>query len=220
MTDAAPPPGRMGVWWRVIRFLVRTMLCPYLGYRARGVGRVPEGGALLLSNHQSFLDPLLVSVNFDRDTSFLARDTLFDVPLLGRLLRRVSVIPVRREAATSLREPIQRLKAGRLVGVFPEGTRTPDGRVLEIKPGFIAMVRRTGVPIVPVGIAGAYESWPRDKRFPRPGRVRVVYGEPIPADEVAALAKKGREGEMLARVQAAIEAAAAEAAEWRREATD
>ena len=118
--------------------------------------------ALLVVNHQSNFDPLLVGLPLKRPVSYMARSTLFPIPLIGWLLRNTYVVPIDREAARAgaIRELVARLERGFLVGMFPEGTRTADGRLGEFKPGFIALVRRSRLPIVPVGIAGAYEAYP------------------------------------------------------------
>lgn len=219
MTDAPPAdlpsPTRRNWTWRSIQWVCQLTFAALLRFRQRGREQLPSGGALLLSNHQSFLDPLLIGVALDRPVSYLARDSLFSVPIVGTVLRKTYVMPIRRDAAGSVREPIKRLKHGFYVGVFPEGTRTEDGSVGDFKPGFIALVRRSGVPIVPVGIAGAFESYPRTKRFPRPGRIRVVYGEPISIEEAAELASKGREHELIDRVESEVRRLTAEAQAWR-----
>lgn len=213
--DPLPPPTDRNLTWRVIQWFCQLSFAAFLRFRQRGRERLPAGGALLLANHQSFFDPLLMGVALQRPVSFLARDSLFRVPVIGWILRATYVMPIRRDAAGSVREPIRRLKHGFYVGVFPEGTRTEDGSVGSFKPGFVALIRRSGVPVVPVGIAGAFEAYPRTSKFPRPGRIRVVYGEPIPADEAAELARKGNEQQLITRLEADIQNLAAEAQGWR-----
>lgn len=202
--DDLPSPTRRNLVWRAIQLFCQVGFAVYFRFRQRGKEHLPDGGALLVANHQSFLDPLLMGVALKRPISFLARDSLFRVPIVGSILRATYVMPIRRDAAGSVREPIRRLRHGFYVGVFPEGTRTEDGSVGKFKPGFVSLVRRANVPVVPVGIAGAFESYPRTRRFPFPGRIRVVYGEPISADEAAALAAKGREQELIDRLHADI----------------
>ena len=206
----------MGGVWRMIRWLSRAFVVPLLNVRVRGAGLVPRGGALILSNHQSFADPILVGVGLDRQVGYMARDSLFRVPGIAWVMRRCGVIAVRRDAATSLREPIRRLQTGRLVCLYPEGTRTPDGCVHDVKPGFVAIARRAGVPIVFCGIAGAFEAWPRTHVLPRTGRVRVVFGELMTAAEVAEWSAKGREAEFAAEAGRRLTTLATEAYDWRR----
>jgi 1-acyl-sn-glycerol-3-phosphate acyltransferase len=184
-----PDPLTSNAHWRTYQFLLQNVFGLWLQYRARGMEHLPaEGGALLLINHQSFLDPLLVGLPLNRPISFLARDSLFRVPVVGWILRNTYVMPIDREAAStaSLREALRRLELGFYVGVFPEGTRTDTGALGPFKPGVLALIRRSGVPVIPVGIAGAFESYPRTARVPWPGKVRVVFGAEIPGEELAA----------------------------------
>lgn len=213
-TDLPNPTGR-NLTWRVIQICCAIGFAVYFRFAQRGRERLPNGGALLIANHQSFVDPLLMGVALKRPISFLARDSLFRVPIVGWILRSTYVMPIRRESAGSVREPIRRLKHGFYVGVFPEGTRTEDGSVGDFKPGFISLIRRAKVPVVPVGIAGAFEAYPRDRKFPRPGRIRVVYGDAIPADEAVALAAKGNEQALLDRLHDSVAQLAAEAQQLR-----
>jgi len=127
---------------------------------------------------------------------------LFRVPILAPLIRHLDAIPIDREGTglAGLKETLRRLKAGELVLIFPEGTRTRDGEVAPLKPGFIAVARRSRVPLIPVGLDGAYQAWPRTALFPRAGRVAVVIGEPISADQLAAMS----DDELLAELEQRI----------------
>jgi len=190
----------------------------WLRYRARGVDRLPvDGGGLILSNHQSFLDPLLIGLPLKRPVSFLARDTLFRVPVVGWVLRNTYVMPLNREggATAGIRETLRRMEAGYLVGVFPEGTRSEDGRLGEFKPGFAALLRRSDQPVYPVGIAGAHRALGRRRAWLSPSRVCVVFGEPLDPARLAELCGKGRETELVAFVRDAVNACLAEAEAWR-----
>lgn len=227
MTDTVPAPPtptltpipRRGPVWIVLQFLMRIVLTLFCRQRVRGLRNLPDaGGGLMLINHQSFLDPVVVAIALRRPVSFVARDSLFRVPVIGWILRNTYVIPINREAASggTMRAAISRMQDGFLVGVFPEGTRSEDGSLLELQPGFIALARRGNLPIFPVGISGAQNVMPRN----RPGiyfrDIRVVYGEPIDADEVARLARKGNEAELLAVVTARLKECHAAADRWLR----
>ena len=136
---------------------------------------------MVLSNHQSHLDPILLGISLRRRTNFLARETLFRFWPLRLLIQSLDTIPIDREGSglAGLKEMLRRLKAGEIVLVFPEGTRTPDGRLGPIKPGFCAVARRAGVPLLPVAIEGAFAAWPRWRWFPRPAVIHVSLGEPL-----------------------------------------
>ena len=175
------------------------------------------GGGLVLVNHQSFLDPMLVGLPLKRPISYLARDSLFRVPVIGRILRKTYVVPINRDSAStaSIRSCLQRMDNGFLVGVFPEGTRSTDSSVGDFKPGFISLIRRAKVPVYPVGIAGAHDAMPRGGINFWPQRVRVVFGEPLSAEELARLTVKGREDELVAFAREAVVACQHKAQAWR-----
>jgi 1-acyl-sn-glycerol-3-phosphate acyltransferase len=223
MSSIAPPPLpdplRPNRVWRTIRLFLRNVFAFWMRYRARGLEQLPAGGALLLINHQTFLDPLLVGLPLRRPVSYLARDTLFRVPVVGWVLRNTYVMPIRRDAATteSLRESVRRIEHGFYVGIFPEGTRTRDGAVGEFKPGFVALLRRCRAPLVPVGIAGGMEVMPRGTIFPRPRRVHIQFGRPIPCSELEPLLQRGREQELLAFARQRLLECQGAAEEWRAE---
>jgi 1-acyl-sn-glycerol-3-phosphate acyltransferase len=131
------------------------------------------------------LDPVLVGMCFDRGCSYLARETLFKVPILGWLIRNLSSFPVPRESTApkkALEVSINLLAEGRALLLFPEGTRSYDGRLQPLKRGIALVARRSQAPVVPALVHGAYRSWPRTRRLPRPAAVRIFFGEPIQFD--------------------------------------
>lgn len=213
-----PPPKARNAVWRTFQFLMQNLFCFWLGYRARGQERLDEaGGGLVLANHQSFLDPLLIGVPLRRPISFVARDSLFKVPFIGWVLRNTYVIPISREAASSasLRETIRRMQHGYLVGLFPEGTRTETGEVGEFKPGFVALIRRAKLPVYPVGVAGAYHAMGKGSRFLKPARVRLVYGEAISVEELAQFEGRDQDQALIEFVRSRIVDCYREAETWR-----
>lgn len=158
-------------------------------FRLRVAGREHwpvDGGALVCANHQSHFDPPLVGLTCRRRMNYLARDTLFRLPVLGQLIGFFDAIPIDREGIGlgGLKETLRRLKAGELVLIFPEGTRTSDGEIAPLKPGFISVARRSRVPLIPIAMDGAYQSWPRSAPLPGLGRVAIVIGPPIMPDDL------------------------------------
>jgi 1-acyl-sn-glycerol-3-phosphate acyltransferase len=217
MTSPLGSPVRRNWVWLTLQVILRNVFGFWLMYRARGIERVPEsGGGLILSNHQSFLDPLLIGLPLHRPVSFLARDTLFPVPVIGWILRHTYVMPLSRDTggAGGIRETLRRLDEGFLVGLFPEGTRSKDGALGQLKPGFAALVRRTELPIYPVGIAGANRALCRGSLILKPHRVCVVFGEPLPAGKIAEFKQRGREVELVETVRTHIAACQQEAETW------
>jgi 1-acyl-sn-glycerol-3-phosphate acyltransferase len=216
-----PPGHRRNLLWRSLQFLMQNVFAFWLGYRSRGIENIPQGPAILIANHQSFLDPLLVGLGLKRPVSFLARDNLFRVPVIGWILKNTYVLPIRRDAAgtESLRISLQRLEEGFLVGMFPEGTRTRNGQLGPMKPGFVALVRRSAVPVIPVAISGAYEVLPRGAFFLRPRPVRVVFGRPITVEELAAFQGRGSEVGLVALVSSRVAELLTDADLWRQRET-
>jgi 1-acyl-sn-glycerol-3-phosphate acyltransferase len=179
--------------YAVLWVLSRTLGVALLGFRARFAEPLPErGGLLMLSSHQSHLDPLLLGLACDRRLSSLARSSLFHFKPFGAVIAALDAVPIDRNASmvAAMKAVIARLEAGRVVTIFPEGARTFTGQLAEFKPGFGLIAKRARVPIVPVAIVGAFECWPRTRSVPRPGRIRLEFGEIIPAAEVAALSER------------------------------
>ncbi|MDB5386034.1 MAG: phospholipid/glycerol acyltransferase [Planctomycetaceae bacterium] len=211
-------PTRRNWTWFTFQITLQVVFTFWLRFRARGIEKIPaHGGGLILSNHQSFLDPLLIGMPLTRPVSFLARDSLFRVPIIGWILRNTYVKPISREKAStaSIRETVQRMEHGFLCGLFPEGTRSATGQVGEFKPGFVALLRRTSLPVYPVGVAGANLALGRKSFLLKPFRVCVVFGNPIQPEEIAPLKERGREEELVAFVRDRVLACQMEADAWR-----
>jgi 1-acyl-sn-glycerol-3-phosphate acyltransferase len=118
---------------------------------------------------------------------YMARDTLFTNWLFGPVIRSVNAIPIKRGQAdlAAMKTIIDRLKSGLPVNLFPEGTRTPDGRIAPVKAGVAMLSRRAKVPVVPMVIEGAFEAWPRNKKIFELGhKVVSYYGTPISAEKI------------------------------------
>lgn len=158
--------------------LAAVSLAVFFPIRMTGYRRFPKNtGVLVLANHQSFLDPILLGLTLPRQASHVARSSLFRFAPFRWLIIALRAIKIDREGIgkEGLRACLERLKAGEIVVVFPEGKRTPDGAVGELKPGVLLLLERANTPIVLAGIAGAYESWPRSAPIPRPAPIWVCY---------------------------------------------
>lgn len=193
---------------------VALQMVAVFGYGLRVIGREnwpKSGGGLICANHQSMFDPPLIGLTCQRRMNYLARDTLFPIPILGSLIRFLDAIPIDREGVglSGIKETLRRLKAGELVLIFPEGTRTSDGDVKALKPGFISLARRGNVPLVPAGLDGAYQAWPRTAKLPRLGRVAVAIGEPIKVEEIAMMGDDELLAELEKRIRICHESARA-----------
>jgi 1-acyl-sn-glycerol-3-phosphate acyltransferase len=138
------------------------------------------GPVLLVSNHQSHLDPVLVGLACPRQLKYLARIGLFFWPF-SLWIRSLGAVPIDRDrgAIGGIKTTLRLLNEGHAVLVFPEGSRTPEGKLHDLLPGFCLLARRSGATIVPIGIRGAYDAMPRGSAFPRPRRIRLVFSRPI-----------------------------------------
>ena len=178
-------------YYRYCRVVAQALFLLLFRGRVFGTRNVPqEGGVLLVCNHQSFLDPIFCGIYVKRPLWFMARDSLFSNPFFGRLIRSVHAIPVRRGEAdlTAMKAIIAKLRENEGVCLFPEATRTTDGKIADVKAGFRLLSRKANAAIVPVLVDGAFECWPRHQKKPKLfSRISVWYGECVPADKVNAM---------------------------------
>src|SRR5882724_12015422 len=158
------------------------MYAVYFRWRVYNPERAPLNGPVILaSNHASYLDPMLIGAALHRGINYLAREDLFRFPVLGWVLRYWQAVPVNREGsgAKGLRAILDRLLAGGAIILFPEGTRTSDGKLQPARSGIGLTVIKSTAPVVPVRVFGTFEAFGRHMRFPRPRRIVVKYGHPM-----------------------------------------
>ncbi len=168
--------------YAICRLLAQSLFTFVFRGRVFGTQRVPlQGGVLLVSNHQSFLDPVLATLAIPRECNYMARDTLFAIRWLRPIMEYLNAFPVKRGTADmgAIKETLRRLKQGRVVLTFPEATRTHDGSIGPMRPGVVLLARKARVPIVPTLILGAFESWPRTTKLPRLHPILVAYADAV-----------------------------------------
>jgi 1-acyl-sn-glycerol-3-phosphate acyltransferase len=139
---------------------------------------------VVMSNHQSLYDIPALAVAVPGSLRFVAKKELFRVPIWGRAMREAGIIPVdrqnREKAIDSMKVAADAVRQGIHIGIFPEGTRSPDGRLLPLKKGGFMVALETGTPIVPIAISGTKDAWRKHQRTPLKGlRARVRFGAPI-----------------------------------------
>jgi len=157
----------------------------YFRRREAGAEHVPLDGPLILAaNHASFMDPPLIGSSCPRAISYLARESLFSNPSVGWFLKSVGSVPVDRDGTSGkgLKTILDRLLRGEGIILFPEGTRTPDGKIQSGRAGVGLIVIKSNAPVVPVRVFGTFEAWGRQTRFPRPRPVGVRFGAPMRFD--------------------------------------
>lgn len=191
---------RYRMWYRFCWSLVGIFLTVCFFLRHKGNKNIPgKGPVLVVSNHQSFLDPPAVGCGVFRRMNYLARKTLFKFKPFGWLIDSVNAIPLDQEGIgyAGIKETLRRLKNDEMVLIFPEGARSEDGEIAPFRTGYIALAVRSRATIVPAAIAGAFEAFPRNRKLPIPfiHPIRVEYGKPlryedyqnIPEDELHTL---------------------------------
>jgi 1-acyl-sn-glycerol-3-phosphate acyltransferase len=186
---AAMPAGYSAAAYHCSKWALRLVAHAWLRLRIEGARNAPRSGPLLLvGNHSSYLDPPLLGVGIPRPVLYLAQKGLAKVGLLRWWMRKVGVGLIDRNAPSKevLRTLSEALAAGACVAMFPEGTRSQDGRVAPFRSGVEFLVRRTGATVLPIGIEGAFRAFPRGAAFPRPKKCIVRIGTPWSKDQVLA----------------------------------
>ncbi len=202
VTRSGRVPSRIMDWWG--RWFLRIG-----GWkvRAEGLEHLPEGGAILVSNHQSLVDiPLLVTA-LHRGVGFLAKRELGRIPLFGKAMAYAGNLFIDRDdprdAIHLMRDAVRRIREGKLVVVFPEGTRSGDGTIGEFKPGAFYLAQKAGVPVIPVYIDGGRHALPKGSLLFRPAELVVRVLPPLPPDAGATLSKQEIALEARRRILAA-----------------
>jgi 1-acyl-sn-glycerol-3-phosphate acyltransferase len=188
------------LWYEFLRFPLQILATVTCRVRYWGMKNIPrEGGVLVVSNHQSHLDPPLVGLACPRPMNYLARETLFRFAPFRWLILSINAIPIDREGLGlgGIKEALKRLKRGEMVLIFPEGTRTLDGKIGRFRPGFTTLAVRSQATILPVAIEGAYQCWPRSQKLPWPGIIHLRYGRPLKPEDYASL----NEGDLLQLIE-------------------
>lgn len=187
------------LWYGTSYWTAKIGLTLGFSLRVEGARHVPRRGpVLLVANHESFLDPPLVGVACPRMVWFLGRKTLFRNRFFATLVRSLNCVPVDQDgvAKEGLKTTLDLLHSGKPVVVFPEGERTSTGEMGPLKPGVHLLIKRAAAPIVPVGIAGAFQAFPRTRAFPVPSplfmpatgsSIAVSIGKPIPCERLQEL---------------------------------
>lgn len=163
------PPWFDYLWYELTWFVSFTGFTLFNSLRVEGRENFPmTGPALVITNHQSFWDPLLNGLSTRRHQSFVARKSLFNNRFFAWLINRLNAVPINQEgiAKEDIKAILKKLQEGRAVVVYPEGGRTDDGKLHELLPGIVLLIKRVQAPIVPVAIAGAFHAWPRTSRLP------------------------------------------------------
>ncbi len=169
--------------YRMTRTLGPLFARPYwrLGMTGSVEAIPPEGPLLLVSNHASFLDPWFIGIAFPRPVRYLINRSWYDKSRVWRSFFRANgTVPVvARDPEATVATVCRILAGGEVVGMFPEGAISPDGRIRRFRSGVSTIAARSGAAVVPVGLRGSFEAMPRQRRFPLPRRVTLHVGQPV-----------------------------------------
>lgn len=184
------------MWYELVRIPAWAFFHFGCGLRVEGGAHIPSTGpVLLIANHQSYFDPPIVGLATARQLNYLGRSTLFTTRFFSWLIRSLGCVPINVEAGgrDGLETTLALLREDRAVLIFPEGERSLDGSVLPLKPGIRLLIKHSGAPVIPIGIAGAFESYSRHDKLPTLAplflpksdkRLAVSVGAPLLADKL------------------------------------
>ncbi|MEC8251757.1 MAG: lysophospholipid acyltransferase family protein [Planctomycetota bacterium] len=191
---STPPPRWDNVLFWVFRAALGCFLRLYFRFQVEGAPP-RSGGYVLAANHASFLDPLVLGCSVRRRVIYLMTETVWRSARAGWFFRWNRTIPLSARGGNrdALRAARAVLKQQRVVGIFPEGGVSRDGKLMLGSPGAVSLVLNEGLPIVPVGILGAADALGPAAAWPRPKKITVRYGEPILPEELDALGGDRRE---------------------------
>lgn len=150
-----------------------------------GSENVPkEGGVIMAANHVSYLDPPVIGIALKRRVTYMAKEGLFKIPILGAVIRLFS-FPVRRgrPQPSIIKEAVKRLKRGELIVMFPEGGRSPDGTLHDAKRGVGVIAGISRMAVIPTLIKGTEKALPVGAKFLRPAKITIIFGNPIEIDK-------------------------------------
>lgn len=173
------------MFYKFARLICRIILAVLRRWEVRGAENLPAaGGIVLVANHVSYWDPVVVGCAFNRQVHFMAKSELFKIPLLGPVIRALGAFPVRRDKSdrNAIRTAVRLLEEGKVVGVFPEGTRSRTGELMKPHLGAAMLASKAGVPMLPVAVSGTRGIL---------GKVKVRVGRPV---FTAAGTKAGKAG--------------------------
>lgn len=177
-------------------------------HKVYGIENLPKGPAIIAPNHLSLYDPPVISCSIPEELHYLAKKELFDISFLSWLIRHLNAHPVSgsEQDLKTMKLICQLLQSGEKVVIFPEGSRSEDGNLLEMKSGVSMLALRNHVPIVPVYLQGTFEIWPIQNKWPKLfGRTSCTIGKPIYPEQYASLGKKEAQAALTQDLQDALQ---------------
>jgi 1-acyl-sn-glycerol-3-phosphate acyltransferase len=172
----------MYIFYRTLKSILFIIGKIFFQFQVFGKENIPKnGGVIFASNHVSFLDPIVIAIGTKRIISFMARATLFRNIYFAFIIKKLNAFPVRRGRydRAAIKEAAKRLTKGHGLVIFPEGTRSPDGKVQRGKAGVGVLVLEANVPVVPVYVSGTFEALAKNSKKINFFKIKIYYGKPI-----------------------------------------
>ena len=183
------PADRHSRAYAITRVFVRLLMPLLGGITVRGGENIPARGPVLLAvNHRAYMDPPYLAMVTKRQLHLMAKEELFKIPVFGPYIRAMGAFPVKRGAADrgAIRQAMDELKAGHVLGIFPEGTRADPGTLLPAERGFALIAKQTGIPIVPIALEGTDRVHPKHAKRLHRAHVTATIGRPVTAAQMLA----------------------------------
>jgi len=175
------------IYWRGVKGVMFFVRAVGVRVRVKGTERIPPGVCLFVANHTSSVDAPAIVGAIPRRVAILLKESLMNWPIVGAAFRSAHFVPVNRaardSAIASVEKATEAMRAGQSFLVYPEGTRSPDGRLQEFKKGAVVMAITAGVPIVPMVCSGAHRIMEKRSLVIHPGEIVVEFLEPIDASK-------------------------------------
>lgn len=194
------------LFYLLTRGFFAVLLKIYNRITVRWTESLPDRNVILIANHCSNLDPIILGSFFPRQLRYLAKSELFESKLFGAVIRALGAVPVEKQdsqsAGASLRGFLKLLEDGSDVLLFPEGGRSTDGMLQPLEGGAALIAMKSGAPVLPAFLSGTFEAMPMGSSMVRPVHISVIFGRIIDSAEYAALGRPGREKLLEAMQQA------------------
>ncbi len=196
---------KMKLSYKIVYWLARLFFKSCFRLKIYGLEHFRPGAAVIAANHASFYDPPVLSISCPEEVHFLAKGSLFDVPILGSLIKTLNSHPVARGAsdAAVFRTMVELLQEGKKLILFPEGKRSETGDLLPLERGLAFLVQKAGCRVIPAYIQGTFKAWPRGRKFPKLfGKISVTFGSSVEWEE--GVDKKLAQANLTKRVEEGI----------------
>lgn len=196
---------KTGYW--CVTSIIGAFFKLFHSHRVYGLENIPKGPAIIAPNHVSFYDPPLISCSFPEELHYLAKEELFDYTFLRWLISNLNAHPVSgsEKDLKTMKLICQLLEKGEKVVIFPEGSRSHDDELLDLKLGVSMLAFRNHVPIIPVYLKGSFEIWPIQNKWPKfSGKTTCTIGKPIAPEQFAGLGKREAQLAMTEALRSAL----------------